>query len=40
MDEMRYAVGLDVGTDNVRAVILSVNKEGVKATPLAEIFLR
>ena len=30
MDEMRYAVGLDVGTDNVRAVILSVNKEGVK----------
>lgn len=30
MDEMRYAVGLDVGTDNVRAVILSVNKEGVR----------
>ena len=30
MDEMRYAVGLDVGTDNVRAVILSVNNDGVK----------
>ncbi|MBQ6510661.1 cell division protein FtsA [Candidatus Saccharibacteria bacterium] len=29
MDEIsRYAVGLDVGTENVRAVLASVNKEG------------
>lgn len=29
MDEaVRYAVGLDVGTENVRAVVLSVSKEG------------
>ena len=30
MDEVsRYAVGLDVGTENVRAVVLSVSREGM-----------
>ena len=29
MDEVAsYAVGLDVGTENVRAVVLSMNREG------------
>lgn len=35
-DSLRYAVGLDVGTENVRAVVLSVSREGMTVVGYGE----
>lgn len=35
-DTLRYAVGLDVGTENVRAVVLSVSREGMTVVGYGE----